>query len=39
LLATGRSGDADLPKYDMAQLHNLMGFEEVWAFEKKWAED
>ncbi|MFZ9176927.1 MAG: isocitrate lyase/PEP mutase family protein [Burkholderiaceae bacterium] len=39
LLKTGKSGDAPLPKYDMAQLHNLMGFEEVWAFEKKWAED
>jgi len=39
LLQNGTSGDADLPKYSMADLHDLMGFDQVWAFEREWAED
>jgi hypothetical protein len=23
----------------LADMHRLMGFEEVWAFERKWARD
>jgi 2-methylisocitrate lyase-like PEP mutase family enzyme len=39
LLEHGTSGDANLPKYSMADLHDLMGFDRVWACEREWAED
>ncbi len=28
---------ADLPIFDFKEFCGLIGFEEVWAFEKKWA--
>jgi 2-methylisocitrate lyase-like PEP mutase family enzyme len=34
---TGSSLGAAMPLYDFAEFSKLMGFEEVWAFEKKWA--
>jgi hypothetical protein len=27
-----------VPAFDMAQLHELVGFSDVWAFEKKYVE-
>jgi hypothetical protein len=27
-----------VPAFDMAQLHELVGFADVWAFEKKYVE-
>lgn len=28
---------ANLPLYELSDMHKLMGFEDVWAFEKRWA--
>ena len=36
--ATGTSLPAPVPLTAMADMHKLMGFEDVWAFERKWAE-
>ena len=27
------------PMYDFAAMNKLMGFEEVWEFDRKWAQD
>ena len=35
---TGTSLGLDQPLYDISDMHKLMGFEEVWNFEKDWAE-
>ena len=35
---TGSSAKGDTPLYDFADLTKLMGFEDVWAFEKRYAE-
>jgi len=35
----GDSSNVSTPRYDFEAMHRLMGFEEVWAFEKKWAID
>ncbi len=37
LLRDGSTGDAGLPMLSLPEMHTLMGFEEVWAFERKWA--
>lgn len=34
----GSTDGSPTPAYTMAQLHDLMGFPEVWAFEKRFAE-
>ncbi|MBD8050285.1 isocitrate lyase/PEP mutase family protein [Limnohabitans radicicola] len=34
----GSSAGGQTPLYDFGELTNLMGFEEVWAFEKRYAE-
>ena len=36
--ATGSSAGAGTPLYDFGDLTKLMGFEDVWAFEKRYAE-
>jgi 2,3-dimethylmalate lyase len=36
--ANGTSMPAPVPLTSMTDMHKLMGFEEVWAFERKWAE-
>ena len=36
---TGSSLGMDTPLYDIHDMHRMMGFEDVWAFEKRWAED
>jgi 2,3-dimethylmalate lyase len=38
LAATGSTAGSPVPAYTMAQLHELTGFPDVWAFEKKFAE-
>ena len=35
---TGSSAKGSTPLYDFADLTKLMGFEDVWAFEKRYAE-
>jgi 2-methylisocitrate lyase-like PEP mutase family enzyme len=35
---TGSSANGPTPLYDFADLTQLMGFEDVWAFEKRYAE-
>jgi 2-methylisocitrate lyase-like PEP mutase family enzyme len=35
---TGSSAQGSTPLYDFADLTRLMGFEDVWAFEKRYAE-
>jgi 2,3-dimethylmalate lyase len=39
LLATGSSSQVPVPLMPFADITKLMGFEEVWAFDKKYAED
>jgi 2-methylisocitrate lyase-like PEP mutase family enzyme len=36
---TGKSQDPDVPLYDFEAFSRLIGFEEVWEFEKRWARD
>ena len=38
LKATGSSRGLPTPLYDFEEFSRLMGFEEVWAFEKKWMD-
>jgi len=33
----GTSQSANLPLFSFAEFNTLIGFEEVWAFERKWA--
>ena len=37
LKETGVSQSADLPMFDFMEFCSLIGFEDVWAFEKRWA--
>ncbi|WP_029013508.1 isocitrate lyase/PEP mutase family protein [Niveispirillum irakense] len=34
---TGESQTADIPMFDFKEFCSLIGFEDVWAFDKKWA--
>ena len=38
LRATGSTLELDTPFYSVEKMHELMGFEAVWDFEKKWGE-
>ncbi len=38
VLETGSSVDAPAALYDFKEFSRLMGFEQVWEFEKKWAD-
>jgi 2-methylisocitrate lyase-like PEP mutase family enzyme len=37
LLKAGSTSESAVAAFSMAQLHDLMGFEDVWAFEKRFA--
>lgn len=37
--AKGSSLGSEVPLMDLHAVHDLMGFQEVWEFEKRWAED
>jgi 2-methylisocitrate lyase-like PEP mutase family enzyme len=37
LAATGTSSGMTAPGYEMQQLHALVGFEDVWEFERRWG--
>jgi len=37
LAAHGTTAGSPVPSYDMKKLHELVGFEDVWAFEQRWA--
>jgi 2-methylisocitrate lyase-like PEP mutase family enzyme len=39
LAAHGDCEGAAAPRLSMAELHDLVGFPDVWDFEKRWAED
>lgn len=38
IVATGSSLGGPTPLWEIPKVHELMGFEEIWAFEKKWAD-
>ena len=38
LKENGSTEGSPVPAYTMAQLHELMGFPDVWEFEKRYAE-
>jgi 2-methylisocitrate lyase-like PEP mutase family enzyme len=38
LKATGSSAHPDVPLYDFDRFCQLIGFEDVWAFERRWGE-
>ena len=38
LLETGSSQGVDAALYSIDAMHELMGFEEIWAFERRWDE-
>jgi 2-methylisocitrate lyase-like PEP mutase family enzyme len=38
LAAKGTTAGSPVPSYEMKKLHELVGFEDVWAFEKRWAQ-
>lgn len=35
---SGYASPDDVPRYDFKKFSSLIGFEEVWAFERKWAD-
>lgn len=37
LKTSGTSNSPDLPLFSFSEFNSLIGFEEVWAFERKWA--
>ena len=39
LKADGVSQDASLPMFDFKEFCGLIGFDDVWAFERKWGRD
>ena len=39
LLRDGSTADSNVPAISLAEMHALMGFEEVWAFERRWARE
>jgi len=39
LYGTGSSIGLDVPLYGIEDMHRLMGFDDVWEFDKRWAAD
>ena len=39
LLRDGSTANQEVPTISLAEMHALMGFEEVWAFERRWARE
>ena len=39
LLRDGSSAGVDVPAISLSEMHALMGFDEVWAFERRWARE
>ncbi len=39
LLQTGSTEGAATPQYSLTDMHRLMGFEEVWAFDRRWDKE
>ncbi len=39
LQGTGSSIGLDVPLYGIEDMHRLMGFEDVWEFDKRWVDD
>ena len=39
LLRDGSTANVEVPAISLAEMHALMGFEEVWAFERRWARE
>ena len=37
--AEGTSNSPNLPLFNFREFQSLIGFEDVWAFERKWARD
>ena len=37
LLRDGSSANVEVPALTLSEMHELMGFEEVWAFERRWT--
>ena len=37
LLRDGSTANVDVPMISLPEMHTLMGFEEVWDFERRWA--
>ena len=35
----GSTADTEVPAISLSEMHALMGFEEVWAFERRWARE
>ena len=33
----GTTANVEVPLYDLTQMHKLMGFEDIWSFERKYA--
>jgi 2-methylisocitrate lyase-like PEP mutase family enzyme len=38
ILETGSSTNLDVPLFPIQDMHELMGFEAVWDFDKKWPD-
>lgn len=39
LLRDGTSAHVDSPMMELTEMHQIMGFQDVWDFERKWARD
>ena len=39
LLRDGSTANLEVPAISLSEMHALMGFEEVWAFERQWARE
>ena len=39
LLRDGSTANLEVPAISLSEMHALMGFEEVWAFERRWARE
>jgi hypothetical protein len=39
LKARGTTEASSIPRWDMTKMHELVGFPEVWEFDRRWAQD